>query len=137
MSINWLSFVLLTLAQYIIGALWFSVFFKNQWILINHPEGTPSKQEMERMGKEAVPYFGIQLLLQIIYNYAFVYIYKNSNINWLVLSLTIWFGFFSTMIVQSVIWSDPKNKRKLLQISIVSLEMLVLTVFSGWVFSNF
>jgi Protein of unknown function (DUF1761) len=137
MSINWLVFIGVTIAQYVIGALWFSVLFGKQWIKINHPEGTPSKKQMEEMGKTAGPLYGIQLGLQVIMNLALLYLLQNSTIAWATLGLIVWAGFLTTMIVQNVIWSDPKNKLKLLQIAIVSSEMFVLTMIAAWAFAAF
>jgi hypothetical protein len=138
MTINWLVFIIVTFVQYVIGALWFSVLFGKQWIKINHPEGTPSKKEMEEMGKQATPYYGIQLGLQIVMNLAHLYFLQVTDYtNWLTTSMVIWGGFVITMTIQNVIWSDPKNKSKALQIAIVSAEMLVVVLLAGWAFSTF
>ncbi len=138
MSINWLVFLTVTLVQYIIGALWFSVLFGKQWLHINHPEGLPTQEEMQRMGKEAGPVYGIQFVIQVVSNLALYYLAKNTaQTSWLGLALIVWIGFSVPVTMQNILWSDPKNKRKPEQIIIVASELLVLTAIAAWAFKTF
>ena len=137
MSINWLVFIGVIIVQYVIGALWYSLIFGKQWILINHPEGRPSKKEMEEMGKTATPYYVIQLVLTTVTAYfQWVFVMENMD-KWLETSLLIWVGFLVPMIIQTIIWSDPNNKRKLTQVGIMALHSLVTVILAGWAFAMF
>jgi hypothetical protein len=137
MSVNWLVLVGVIVVQYIIGALWYSVIFGKQWININHPEGKPSKAEMERLEKEAMPYYGIQLVLTAVTAYIQWYFISLQETKWLSISLLIWLGFLVPSIIQTVMWSDPKNKKKVLQVGIMSLHFLVTVILAGWAFVTF
>jgi hypothetical protein len=57
--------------------------------------------------------------------------------NWLMTSFLIWLGFIFPTVVQGVIWSDPKNKLKLLQISILASNYLVTILIAGWLLATF
>ena len=137
MTINWLTLAVVVVLQYIIGALWYSVIFGKQWIDINHPEGKPSKEEMDRLEKAAMPYYGIQLALTIVTVGVQSYFVAMQPANWFMTSILIWLGFLMPTVVQGVIWSDPKNKKKALQIGILALNYLVTIMLAGWILASF
>jgi hypothetical protein len=138
MSINWLAFIIVTLIQYGIGAVWYSLLFGKQWLEINHPEGTPSKEQIAEMGKQATPYYAIQLILTAATNIGLLYFLQKTNYkDWLASTFVIWLCFTVSMTIQNIIWSDPKNKKKALQVGIIVLHMLVTLILGGWVFTTF
>jgi hypothetical protein len=138
MTINWVAFILVTIIQYVIGALWYSVVFGKQWLAINHPEGTPSKEEMKEMEKQATPYYAIQLLLTIGTNIGLLYVLQKTNYtDWLSTTFIVWLCFMVSMTVQNIIWSDPKNKLKTLQIGIITLHMIITLLIAGWAFTMY
>jgi Protein of unknown function (DUF1761) len=137
MSINWLVLILVVLVQYVIGALWYSVVFQKQWVKINHPDGKPSKEEMARLEKEAMPYYGIQFVVTFLTAFSQWYFISLQQQNWLAVSLILWGGFLIPGVVQTIIWSDPKNKLKLLQFGIMAANLLLLTLIAGWAFYTF
>jgi hypothetical protein len=137
MSFSILTLIIIVVAQYVLGALWYSVIFKNQWIDINHPEGKPTKEEMAVMEKEAMPLYGYQLIVTIIAAIAQWYFVAMNYSNWLMTSLVLWAGVVATTVIISVMWSDPKNKQKLLHIGIVTSNLLVNALFAGWMFATF
>jgi heme O synthase-like polyprenyltransferase len=137
MPLNIFTIIAIVIIQYVIGALWYSVLFGKQWIDINHPDGHPSKEEMEEMEKEAIPYYGIQLVLTIVTVLAQWYFVMMQNTNWFIISMVIWGGYLVPTAVQTVIWSDLKNKKKALQIFILSLNYLVTILLAGWALATF
>ena len=134
---NWLVLIVVVILQYVIGALWYSVLFKNQWISINHPNGSPSKAELEKLAKEAMPYYFIQLAITVLTAASQWYFVNQQSNNWFMISVILWGGFLVPGVVQTIIWSDPKNKKKLLQFGIMALNLLILTLLAGWVFMMF
>jgi hypothetical protein len=137
MTTNWLILGGVIIAQYIIGALWYSLLFGKQWLEINHPNGLPSKTEMEKLAKSATPYYAIQFVLTCVTAWVQWYFVMSDQDNWLSVSLLIWIGFLVPSIIQTVIWSDPQNKKKPLQIGIMSLHFLFTTILAGWVYVTF
>jgi Protein of unknown function (DUF1761) len=137
MNLNWLTLIAVIVIQYVIGAFWYSVVFKNQWMGINHPEGVPSKEEQARLEKEAIPYYIIQLLMTVATAAVQWYFIAMNPSNWLQTSFLIWLGFLVPAVVQTIIWSDPKNKQKILQTAIMGSNLLILTVLAGWAFATF
>lgn len=137
MSFNLLVFIGVVIFEYVLGALWYSLFFGKQWLKINHPAGLPSKLEMQNLAKKATPYYGIQLFLTIVSAWVQWFFVSLQPTNWFKVSIFIWAGFMVPTLIQSVIWSDPKNNHKLLQIAIVSLNFLVNLIIAGWLFVTF
>jgi hypothetical protein len=137
MNTNWILLIGIIILQYVIGALWYSVIFGKQWIGINHPNGNPSKEEMARLEKEAIPYYGIQLVLTVLTVISQSYFVMMQSSNWFIISIAIWGGFLVPTVIQGVIWSDPTNKKKPLQIFILSLNYLVTILTAGWLMVTF
>jgi Protein of unknown function (DUF1761) len=137
MNINWLVMIAVIVIQYVIGALWYSVVFKNQWMSINHPEGMPTKEEMAELEKAAIPYYIIQLVMTALTAVVQWYFISMDPSKWLQTSLFIWIGFLIPGVIQTIIWSDPKNKQKILQTIIMALNLLILTVLAGFAFATF
>jgi Protein of unknown function (DUF1761) len=137
MSINWLVLVGVVVVQYVIGALWYSVIFGKQWMQINHPNGLPSVEEMKKLGDEATPSYAIQLLLTIATVAVQYYFMDKHPMDWLMTSFLIWFGFLAPIAIQGVIWSDPQNKKKALQIGILCLNYLVTAIIAGYLIATF
>jgi Protein of unknown function (DUF1761) len=137
MSLNIVVLLVVIVVQYVFGAVWYSLIFQKQWMEINHPEGTPSKAEMERLGKEATPYYIIQLVMTALTACAQWYFISLQPNNWFTISFWLWLGFLVPGIVQTIIWSDPKNKKKVLQMGIMALNLFLLTMFAGWAFVTF
>jgi Protein of unknown function (DUF1761) len=137
MSFNWFLFIAVVVIQYVIGGLWYSVIFGKQWLQINHQDGLPSKEEQTRLEKEAMPYYGIQLVLTIVTVLVQSYFVAIQPANWFMTSMLIWLGFIAPTVVQGVIWSDPKNKKKAMQIGILALNYLVTIIIAGWLLATF
>lgn len=137
MSINWFVFAGVIVLQYIIGALWYSVIFGKQWLEINHPNGLPSKEEMKKLGDAATPFYGIQLLLTIATVAVQYYFVKMQVSDWFLISILIWVGFIVPTVIQGVIWSDPTNKKKAMQIGILCLNYLVTVIVAGYLIAMF
>lgn len=137
MTFNWLLITAVVIGQYVIGALWYSVIFKKQWLEINHQEGLPSKEEMSELEKQATPFYAIQLVLTIVTVLVQAYFVGLQPSNWFMTSVLIWLGFIAPTVVQGVIWSDPKNKKKAMQIGILTLNYLVTIILAGWALGSF
>jgi hypothetical protein len=87
--------------------------------------------------KEAMPYYGIQLVLTIVTVLVQSYFVAMQPANWFMTSMLIWLGFIAPTVVQGVIWSDPKNKKKAMQIGILALNYLVTIIIAGWLLATF
>jgi glycerol-3-phosphate acyltransferase PlsY len=129
--------IVVIVVQYVFGAVWYSAIFQKQWVEINHPEGKPSKAEMERLGKEATPYYIVQLVMTALTAWAQWYFISMQPNNWFNISFWLWLGFLVPGVIETIIWSDPKNKKKVLQTVIMSANLFLLTMVAGWAFVTF
>jgi len=125
---NLMLIILATLAQFILGALWYSpLLFGKTWMSIMEVSHY-TKEELQKMQKSMMPFYGLQFFLTLITTWVLA-----SNILFLGLSGSaayfyagfMWLGFIAPIQISSVVWSSTKRKYWIKQISIMSGMQLV------------
>lgn len=111
MQLNFLAIILATVAQFIIGAVWYSVFFGKLWGKIHGFDKLP-KEVQQRMMKEMPPYYGIQALVTLITSVVLtIFItYLPSSWNHYALAGFFWIGFVVPTQVSAVIFGGTERK---------------------------
>lgn len=111
MQINYLSILLATIVQFIIGAIWYMPLFGKLWGKI-HGFDKQSKATQEEMMKSMMPLLGVQLFFTLVTSiilYIFIYFLPHD---WNVYALAgfFWIGFVVPTQVSAVIFggTDPK-----------------------------
>jgi hypothetical protein len=104
-SLNWIAISVVTVANFILGALWFSLFFGKQWMQIHHGDKVPSEAEMAEMSKgmwvlmvsefiaTTLMIIGVACIMRAIPEYSGLQI-----------AFMIWLAFIMPMIVSGVLW---------------------------------
>lgn len=136
---NLMLIILATLAQFILGAIWYSpLLFGKTWMSIMEL-GHYTKEELQKMQKSMMPFYGLQFFLTLITTWVLA-----SNIFFLGLTgaaayfyaFFMWVGFIAPIQISSVVWSSTKRKYWLKQIGImismqlvgIMLAVLILTL---------
>jgi Protein of unknown function (DUF1761) len=108
---NFIIFVALaTIIIYIISALWYSVFFGKQWKIINGFDQL-SAEEQKKLGDSMGPYYGLQLLITILFNFVFgtIYLAVKGNMDVFMFGSLVFLGFIIPPIVEGVIWGNTRQ----------------------------
>lgn len=111
MQFNYLAILLATVAQFVIGALWYSVLFGKLWGKIHGFDKLP-KETQDKMMKEMGPYYGLQLLVTIITSvvlYIFI-VFLPHDWNVYALAGFFWLGFVLPAQVSAVIFGGTDKK---------------------------
>lgn len=135
MEINYLHLIVLTIVQFVFGALWYSLVFGKTWAKIHGFDLLP-KEEQARMAKEVQPYYAIQLVLTIITTYTILIFTKSlmqTNDSWMPIGIAgwIWLGFIMPMQVQGVLWGNDKKEWMWKKIGIMILHQLLNFMIVG------
>lgn len=129
MTINILAVTLATIAQFVVGALWYSVLFGKLWGRI-HGFDKLSKETQKEMMSKMGPFYGLQLLVTIVSAVVLnklVLILPNYSI--FTLTLLIWLGFIIPAQVSAVIFGGTEPKwiaKKILVMAAGALACLLV-----------
>lgn len=110
MDINILAIVIATIAQFAIGAFWYTVLFGNLWGRIHGFEKL-SKSKQKEMMSQMGPYYGIQLAVTIITTVSLAQLLMRlPDYSGISLAIILWLGFIVPTQISSVIFggTDPK-----------------------------
>lgn len=114
---NWIAVIVAAVAHFIIGFLWYSVFFMKPWMKEMGLEKLTPKQRkegMKEMPKSMAINFVTLLITAWVLNYVIVFagaFYKVTGVQAGVQSAVwIWLGFFATTLVNTVIWEKKSWK---------------------------
>ena len=138
MEINFTLIIIATVIQFVLGALWYSpVLFGNIWMKIMGAEKY-SKEEIAKMQKEMLPFFGLQILLTLITTFVLAnnLLYSGTvGAASYFYSFFMWLGYIMPIQVGSVIWGNtPKKfwlKQILIMISYQFIAIMLATFILG------
>jgi hypothetical protein len=132
--------LLATVAQFILGALWYSPFMFGKWWMEIMGATTLSADEIKRMQKEMAPFYLLQIVLTLVSTWVFallVFYFRDPQISlgsYGVAGL-IWLGFIVPMQISSVIWGNTKKQFWPKQIFVMISYQLVGIMITGFLFS--
>lgn len=108
-QVSWLAVGAATIVAYIIGALWYSVLFQKQWMVVTGFDKR-SAEEQKAMAKEAMPLYGIQLVITFIEAYVLAHFMGVWN-DTLGIETALWVlvGIVMPTLIGAVIWSGAKH----------------------------
>jgi hypothetical protein len=136
MEVNYLLVLLAAVAQFIIGAIWYSpLLFGKWWMEIMECTGMP-KEEMQKMQKEMAPFYFLQFGLTLFTTISFAnlvpYITAFSIYH---IAFWIWIGFIAPIQVAGVIRANTKKKYWLKQIFVMLTNQLVSIMAAAFILS--
>lgn len=110
MEVNYISVLVATVVQFIIGALWYSVLFGKLWGRI-HGFDKLSKEVQQEMMKKMGPFYGLQALVTLITSFVLaIFITNFQTWNPFAMTFFIWLGFIVPAQVSAVIFGGTEGK---------------------------
>lgn len=127
--------------QFIAGALWYSpLMFGKVWINTMSDGKGCSPEEIKKMQKEMMPFYGVQFLLGLLTTWVFasnLMFYGISNSAAYVFAFFMWLGYMMPVGVSSVLWGNTKRKYWVRQILVMAGMQLVGIMIAAAVLVNF
>lgn len=110
MQLNFLAIILATVAQFIIGAIWYSLLFGKLWGKIHGFDKLP-KAVQQKMMKGMGPFYGIQFLVTLISTVVLaLFITYLPLWNAYAMAAFFWLGFIVPAQVSAVIFGGTESK---------------------------
>lgn len=115
MQIQYTLVALATIAQFILGAVWYSPLMFGKWWMEIMEVTHISKEELKKMQKEMGIFYGLQLVMTVIFTLvtalflAYVKATSVASICPYLVATLIWFGFIVPTQVSTVIWGKTKK----------------------------
>ena len=107
MEVDYTLVGLATLAQFIAGALWYSPLIFGKWWMEIMESANMSKEELQKMQKEMMPFYGLQFLLTLFSTFALAnFMAYATNLGIYHAAFWIWIGFMGPLQSFSVIWAN-------------------------------
>lgn len=137
-EINYTLVAVATVAQFVLGALWYSpLIFGKWWMQVMEMDCSKlSPEEMKKMQKSMTPFYGLQLLLTV---------FMTINLATLIallpkfgpytLAFHIFLGFIVPTQIGGVIWANTKKKFWLKQIFVMVTYSLVGIMLATYILS--
>lgn len=111
MELNYLAILLASVAQFAVGAVWYSFLFGKLWGKIHGFDKLP-KEVQQKMMQEMGPYYILQAAVTIITSVIFAVLLSSTseNLNSFILALLLWIGLVVPTQVSAVIFGGTESK---------------------------
>lgn len=134
MEISLTLVVLATIAQFVLGAIWYSPFLFGKWWMQIMECTHLSKEELNKMQKDMGPFYGLQFLLTLVSTYTLAclapYIPEYSIFH---IAFWIWIGFIAPVQISTVVWGNTKKKFWIRQIFVMLSMQLAGLMLASWI----
>ena len=139
MTINFTLIIVATIVQFVLGALWYSpLIFGNVWMNIMKDGGTCTKEEMEKMQKELIPFYFLQLFLTLITTWVLANNIAYANVTGAAVYYYagfMWLGYMMPVSVSSVVWANTKKKYWAKQIAVMVGGQFIFLMVAAFILS--
>jgi hypothetical protein len=135
MTINFLAIILVTIASFMGGALWFGPIFGKAWMKIHHAHAL-SKEETQKAMKGSWKLMLGEFILTFVINFFLYFIVSQSSMLMFALGTAfyIWLGFVLPTTVSSVLWGNDDRKVMFKKVAISSIYRLLVLLAAAYVF---
>jgi len=138
-NINYLLVFIVSIVQFIVGAIWYMPIFGNLWGKIHGFEQLNPEVQSE-MQKSMLPYLFTQFVMTFITNLVLIILIralKESPLSIIMICFLVWIGFVATTQVVGVIFGGDKKEWMLTKIGIMVSHEFVNFMIAGAIFQYF
>lgn len=122
--------IIATVAQFILGALWYSPLLFGKWWMQIMEMTHVSKAELQKMQKTMAPFYAVQLVLALVSTSVLAMLIQylqmaNGGFHAYGVAGWVWLGFIAPTQIASVIWGNTKKQFWCKQIFVMTSYQLV------------
>ncbi len=133
-EVNYALIAAATVAQFVLGAIWYSPLMFGKWWMQIMECTSLSKEELKKMQKEMSPFYLLQLLLTFFTTVSLANLMPFvTGLSLYKLAFWIWFGFIVPVQIASVVWANTKRKFWLKQIFVMISMQLAGLMMAAWI----
>jgi hypothetical protein len=130
MQIHYISILLATVAQFILGAVWYSPLMFGKWWMKIMGADHCTPEEIKKMQKSMGFFYAAQFLLTILFTFtlsgAIYYAgLANAGLTAYCVAFWIWLGIMMPLVIGGVIWGNTKKEVWCKQIFVMAAYQLV------------
>ncbi len=132
--------VLAALAQFVLGALWYSPLLFGKWWMQIMEVTHLSKEALQKMQKDMAPFYGVQLLITLLSTFVlamFVKYLMMAQVGFHAYGVAgwVWLGFIAPTQIASVVWGNTKRVYWIKQIFVMTSYQLVAIMITAYLLS--
>ena len=136
MEINYTLIIVATIAQFVLGALWYSPLMFGKWWMEIMECTNLSKEELQKMQKSMMPFYGLQLFLTFFSTFSFATLVPFiPTFSIYHVGFWIWIGFIVPTQIAGVVWANTKQKFWVKQIFVMISMQLAGIMLAAFVLS--
>jgi hypothetical protein len=111
MSLNYFAILLATIGQFIVGAIWYTVFFGKLWGKMHGFDKLP-KAVQQKLMSQMGPTYGVQFLVTLLTSFVLALFIAVLPADWNPYGLAgfFWLGFVVPTTVSGVLFGGTENK---------------------------
>ena len=137
MAINIWAVIAATVAQFVVGALWYTLLFGKLWGEIHGFDKLP-KEVQDKMAKDIGPFYGLQLLVTVFSSVVLVILINNlPDFSPYYIGFLAWVGFILPAQFSAVIFGGTEGKWIFKKLAVQSAGALACTLLAVAVISLF
>jgi hypothetical protein len=137
MEVNLTLVFIATVAQFILGAVWYSpLMFGKWWMQIMEKDKAPI-EEIQKMQKEMAPFYGLQFVLAFVTTFMLAHyiLYWADEASAYYVALMLLIGFIVPTQISGVVWANTKRKFWAKQIFVMVSYQFVGIMLAAWILS--
>ena len=141
MEINYTLVAVATVAQFVLGALWYSPLLFGKWWMQIMEMSHLSKEELQKMQKAMTPFYIVQIMLTLLSTFVlamFIHYLEMANVGFHAYGVAgwVWLGFIAPTQIASVIWANTEKKFWCKQIFVMTSYQLVGLMITAYILSQ-
>ncbi|PIR55137.1 hypothetical protein COU74_01905 [Candidatus Peregrinibacteria bacterium CG10_big_fil_rev_8_21_14_0_10_36_19] len=136
MEVNYSLVAAAVVAQFVLGAFWYSPLMFGKWWMEIMECTDCSPEKMKKMQKEMTPFYFVQLLLTLLLTVSLANLAPYmGGFSIYHVAFWVWIGFIVPTQVACVIWANTKRKYWLKQIFVMVGNQLASLMLASWILS--
>ncbi|OGZ45787.1 MAG: hypothetical protein A3C84_00755 [Candidatus Ryanbacteria bacterium RIFCSPHIGHO2_02_FULL_48_12] len=140
MELNYITILGATIAQFVLGAVWYSPLMFGRWWMEIMEATNLSKEELQKMQKDMAPLYGLQFLLSLVFTFVlamFIQYLQMAGVGFHAYGVAgwVWLGFIVPTQIAGVVWANTKKKFWAKQIFVMVSYQLVGMMLAAFILS--
>ncbi|MES2223566.1 MAG: DUF1761 domain-containing protein [Patescibacteria group bacterium] len=132
---NYTYIIIATLAQFVLGALWYSPLMFGKWWMKIMGADKCTEKEIKKAEKQMALFYALQIFLTLVFTFALSVMLIALPFSPIVTALFLLIGFIIPTQISGIIWGPTARSQQLWQVLIVVSNQLVGILLAAFILS--